>query len=115
MKQSNEKKVLALSAIAVITLIVVVIGATYAYFQAQGGGSSDIDASVITSTTDKLSFQVGNGINISASQENFALGMDNVTGSTTASAMLTANNVTNTATRNYNLYLDIKNNGLHIQ
>ena len=111
MKQPNEKKVLVLSAIAVITLIAVVVGATFAYFQAQGGGSSDIDASVITSTTDKLSFQVGNGINISASQENFALGMDNVTGSTTASAMLTANNATNTATRNYNLYLDIKNNG----
>ena len=111
MQKSNEKKVLALSAIAVITLIAVVVGATYAYFQAQGGGSSDIDASVITSTTDKLSFQVGNGINISASQENFALGMGNVTGSTTASAMLTANNATNTATRNYNLYLDIKNNG----
>ena len=55
MKQSNEKKVLALSAVAVITLIAVVVGATYAYFQAQGGGSSDIDASVITSTTDKLS------------------------------------------------------------
>ena len=111
MPKSNEKKVLALSAIAVITLIAVVVGATYAYFQAQGGGSSDIDTSVITSTTDKLSFQVGKGIDISASQENFALGMDNVTGSTTASAMLTANNATNTATRNYNLYLDIKNNG----
>ena len=111
MSKSNEKKVLVLSAVAVITLIAVVVGATFAYFQAQGGGSSDIDASVITSTTDKLSFQVGNGIDISASQENFALGMDNVTGSTTASAMLTANNATNTATRNYNLYLDIKNNG----
>ena len=111
MSKTNEKKVLVLSAVAVITLIAVVVGATYAYFQAQGGGSSDIDASVITNTTDKLSFQVGNGIDISASQENFALGMDNVTGSTTASAMLTANNATNTATRNYNLYLDIKNNG----
>ena len=110
-EKKNEKKVLALSAIAVITLIAVVVGATYAYFQAQGGGSSDIDASVITSTTDKLSFQVGNGINISASQENFAQGLGNRTGSTTAIAMLTANNATNTATRNYNLYLDIKNNG----
>ena len=49
--------------------------------------------------------------NISASQENFAHGLGNRTGSTTASAMLTANNATNTATRNYNLYLDIKNNG----
>ena len=55
MSKTNEKKVLVLSAIAVITLIAVVAGATYAYFQAQGGGSSDIDASVITSTTDKLS------------------------------------------------------------
>ena len=111
MKQSNEKKVLVLSAVAVITLIAVVVGATYAYFQAQGGGSSDIDASVITSTTDKLSFQVGNGIDISASQEDFGSGAGNKSGSTTASAMLTANNATNTATRNYNLYLDIKNNG----
>ena len=111
MPKSNEKKVLVLSAVAVITLIAVVVGATYAYFQAQGGGSSDIDASVITSTTDKLSFQVGNGINISASQEDFGSGAGNKSGSTTASAMLTANNATNTATRNYNLYLDIKNNG----
>ena len=111
MQKSNEKKVLALSAIAVITLIAVVVGATYAYFQAQSGGSKDIDASVITSTTDQLSFQVGNGISISASQENFAQGLGNRTGSTTAKAVLTANNATNTATRNYNLYLDIKNNG----
>ena len=111
MNKTNEKKVLVLSAVAVITLIAVVVGATFAYFQAQGGGSSDIDASVITSTTDKLSFQVGNGINISASQEDFGSGAGNKSGSTTASAMLTANNATNTATRNYNLYLDIKNNG----
>ena len=111
MNKTNEKKVLVLSAVAVITLIAVVVGATFAYFQAQGGGSSDIDASVITSTTDKLSFQVGDGINITANQEDFAQGLGNRTGSTTASAMLTANNATNTATRNYNLYLDIKNNG----
>ena len=111
MSKTNEKKVLALSAVAVITLIAVVVGATFAYFQAQGGGSSDIDTSVITSTTDKLSFQVGNGIDISASQEDFGSGAGNKSGSTTASAMLTANNATNTATRNYNLYLDIKNNG----
>ena len=35
MPKSNEKKVLVLSAIAVITLIAVVVGATYAYFQAK--------------------------------------------------------------------------------
>ena len=111
MKQSNEKKVLVLSAIAVITLIAVVVGATYAYFQAQGGGSANTNVNVQTATTDNLSFQTGESISITANQANFAQGLGNRTGSTTANAMLTANNATNTATRNYNLYLDIKNNG----
>ena len=44
MPKTNEKKEIVLSAVAVITLIAVVVGATFAYFQAQGGGSSDIDA-----------------------------------------------------------------------
>ena len=59
MEVKNEKKVLVLSIIGIITLIIAVVGATYAYFQAQGGGSSNTDVNVITSTTDNLSFQVG--------------------------------------------------------
>lgn len=35
MKVKNDKKVLVLSFLGVITLILVVVGATYAYFQAQ--------------------------------------------------------------------------------
>ena len=34
MKKTNEKKALMLSAVAIITLIAVVVGATFAYFQA---------------------------------------------------------------------------------
>ena len=49
MQKSNAKKVLVLSAIAVVTLIAVVVGATYAYFQAQSGGSKDIDCLLYTS------------------------------------------------------------------
>ena len=110
MKKSNEKKVLALSALGVITLILVVVGATYAYFTAQGGQGVNTNVNVQTNTTDNLSFQVGSAISLTANQEDFGSGMGNKTGSTTASATLTANNATNNATRNYYLYLDITSN-----
>ena len=93
-----------------IVLVIVVVGATYAYFVAQGGGSANTDVNVQTNTTDSLSFSVGEEINITANQDNFGQGMDNQAGSTTASATLTANNATNQATKNYYLYLNITNN-----
>lgn len=109
-KRTNEKKVLFLSFLGVITFIVVVVGATYAYFQAQGGTGANTNVNVTTNTTDNLSFQVGNAINITASEEDFASGMGNKSGSTFARATLTANNATNNATRNYYIYLNITNN-----
>ena len=109
-RKTNEKKVLVLSFLGVITLIVVVVGATYAYFIAQGGGLVNTNVNVQSSTTDNLSFQVGSAINITASEENFAQNMGNKTGSTFARATLTANNATNNATRNYYVYLDITSN-----
>ena len=109
-QKTNEKKVLILSAIAVVTLIIVVVGATYAFFTAQGGGSANTNVNVQTNTTDNLSFSVGEAISITANQQNFAQGAGNQVGSTTASATLTANNATNTATRNYYLYLNITSN-----
>ena len=110
MKKTNEKKALVLSGVAVITLIAVVVGATFAYFQAQGGGSANTNVNVQTSTTDNLSFQVGSAISLTANQEDFGQDMPNKSGSTTASATLTANNATNNATRNYYVYLDITSN-----
>ena len=106
----NDKKILFLSLLAVITFIVVVVGATYAYFVAQGGTSANTNVNVQTNTTDALSFQVGNPINFSINQENFGQGMESQRGSTIASATLTANNATNTATENYYVYLNITSN-----
>ena len=106
----NKKKTLIISLVAVVTLILVVVGATYAFFVAQGGGSSNTNVNVQTNTTDNLSFSVGDAISITANQDNFAQGLGNQAGSTTASATLTANNATNTATRNYYLYLNITSN-----
>ena len=106
----KKKKNLIFMSIAAVTLIVTILGATYAYFAAQGGGSSNTDIDIHTSTTDNLSFQIGEAISIKATQENFAENMNNLSDSTTASAILTANNATNNATRNYYLYFDISNN-----
>ncbi len=109
-KQTNEKKVLIFSTIAVVLLIIVVVGATYAFFTAQGGASANTNVNVQTNTTDNLSFSVGDAISITANQDNFAQDAGNQAGSTTATATLTANNATNQATANYYLYLDITNN-----
>ena len=110
MNKNNEKKVLALSFLGVITLIAVVVGATYAYFTAQGGGSANTNVNVQTSTTDNLSFQVGSAISLTANQEDFGSGAGNKSGETFARAILTANNATNNATRNYYVYLNITSN-----
>ena len=107
----NKKNIIILS-IGAITLIIAVLGATYAYFIAQGGGSANTDVNVGTSTTDNLSFNTGSAINLNINQDNFGKDAGNQAGSTTASATLTANNATNSATANYYLYLNILNNNL---
>ena len=106
----DKRNAVLLTVIAVVTLLLCVIGATLAYFQAQGGVSVQANVNVTTNTTDNLSFLVGNPISFSITQDNFGLGMGNRSGSTTATATLTANNATNTATENYYIYLDISNN-----
>ena len=106
----KNKKKLVFMVIGAITLIAVTLGATYAYFVAQSGGDANLNINAGTGTTDNLSFEVGESINIFATEENFAQGMGNQTDSTYAKALLTANNTTNTATRNYNIYLDVTTN-----
>ena len=106
----KDKKAKIFSAIALLALALLVVGATYAYFQNQYGSASNADVKVTTYTTDVLTFETGDAINISADQETFAQGKGNKTGSTFARATLQANNKTNTATANYYMYLNIENN-----
>ena len=96
--------------VALIALVILVVGATYAYFQNQYGSASNADVNVTTYTTDVLTFEAGDVINITADQETFAQGKGNRTGSTFARATLQANNKTNTATANYYVYLNISGN-----
>ena len=106
----QNKKQIILSIIAIVTLAILVIGASFAYFAAQGNTSAQTSATVKTYTVDVFSFETGDPISFSLNQGNFASGKGNQTGSTFAKAILTANNKTNTATDHYNLYLNISEN-----
>ena len=106
----EKKKAVIYSTVALIALVILVVGATYAYFQNQYGSASNVDVNVTTYTTDVLTFETGDAINFTADQETFAQGKGNRTGSTFARATLQANNKTNSATANYYLYLNITNN-----
>jgi len=106
----NKKQAIILSVIASIALLVLIVGATYAYFQASGGTGTNADVKVTTYTTDVFNFEVGNDISIYADATSFASGKGNAVGSTFAKAILSANNKTNTATKYYYLYLNISKN-----
>ena len=106
----NKKQAIILSIVASLALLLLIVGATYAYFQASGGTGTNADVKVTTYTTDVFNFEVGNDISIYADATSFASGKGNASGSTFAKAILTANNKTNIATEHYYLYLNISNN-----
>ena len=108
--EKSKKQALILSIVAVVTLIALVVGATYAYFKAQGGTGSSTDVKVTTYTTDMLTFTTGNAISLYADQSSFGQEKGSLSGETFAKATLVANNKTNEATDNYYVYFNIENN-----
>ena len=110
--EKNKKQAIILSVVAVVTLIIVVIGATYAYFQTTGGAGSSTDVNVITATSDLLTFKIDKEINISLTQSDLKKGNGSVSDATKASATLTASNSKDIekTTGRYNIYFIIENN-----
>ena len=106
----ENQKTKIISIVAIVALALTVVTATYAYFQAQTGEGSQTDIKINAKTIDTFTFETGSAINLSLDQTSFASGKGNITGGTYASAKLTANNKTNSATNNYNLYLNISDN-----
>ena len=106
----NKKNAIVLSIVAVVTLITLIVGATYAYFKAQGGTGSSAEVKVTTYTTDMLTFTTGNAISLYADQTSFGQEKGSLSGETFAKATLVANNKTNEATDNYYVYFNIENN-----
>ena len=108
--EKNKKQALILSIVAVVTLIALVVGATFAYFKAQGGTGSSTEVKVTTYTTDMLTFTTGSAIGLYADQSSFGQEKGSLSGETFAKATLVANNKTNEATDNYYVYFNIENN-----
>ena len=106
----ESRKTKIISVVAIVALALTVITATYAYFNAQVGNPAAADVKINANTVDTFTFASGSAISFSINQDNFAGGAGNQSGSTYASALLTANNKTNTATEHYYLYLNIENN-----
>jgi len=91
-------------------LIVLVFGATYAYFQASVGLGQNANINVESGAVDSLMFEVGSDISVEVGQHNFAEGMDNQSGSTYARAILKS---TTDTPYTYNVYIDMKKNGFN--
>ena len=86
----NKKNTILLTVIAVATLLVAVVGATFAYFTAQGGTTAQTPVTVQTASTSNGSFQTSGAITINATQENFGQSMGNQTGQATGTVTYTA-------------------------
>ena len=106
---TDRKKLEKYLIIGVIALFVV-ISATYAFFQAQLGDGAQTDVDIGSNTTDSLTFDVNNAINLNINQFNFGVGAGNLSSNATASATLLANNSSNTATYTYYVYFKINSN-----
>ena len=97
--------------IVAITLLVITIGGTFAYFIAQTGAGAKANANITADTVDDLKFSVSKeGLSLSANQFNFAQGSGNLSDSVTATASLKANSTKSLATYNYYVYFQIESN-----
>lgn len=94
----NKKNTILLTVIAVATLLVAVVGATFAYFTAQGGKSAQADVTVKTGTAASTSFGTWDAIAIYADQTTFAQDAGDATGSSTGEVSWTAPGATQTYT-----------------
>ena len=70
----NKKNTILLTVIAVATLLVAVVGATFAYFSAAGGTGTTGNVTVSTGTAASSEFGTMNAINLYADASTFAEG-----------------------------------------
>ena len=86
----NKKNTILLTVIAVATLLVAVVGATFAYFTASGAQGTTGNVTVSTGTAASSEFGVINALNLYADASTFAQGGADVTGETTGTVKWTA-------------------------
>lgn len=108
MKKKNKIIILVSISVAVLTLSTLAL--TYAFLRANIGGVTATSTKVVAKNTVGLTFEAKDPIVLSANQDNFANGKSSLTASTTAKAILTADNESTAVTETYNVYLYINQN-----
>ena len=108
----KKKKEIVLLLIGILTLVSLVVGATYAFFKAQTGPAANSSINATSGTTDNLTFTTTGEIVINASASNFGKDGKDLNDSATATATLIPNNTTNNASDTYNVYLLIEDNDI---
>ncbi len=87
----DKKNTLLLTVIAIATLLVAVVGATFAYFSAQTGNNATADVNVTTSTVDSTTITKFPELTLQATQQNFGQGMGSLYAESEGSITFTAN------------------------
>ena len=106
----DRKKEITLLVIAILVIVSMIAGATYAFFKAQTGPAANFDINATTSTTDNLTFSTDGDIVLNVTAENLKKSGDDLSDTSIARARLIANNSSNSATAHYNVYLLIEEN-----
>ncbi len=106
--ENKKNKIMTL--LGIVAILITVIGLTYAFFAPQQGGTTSMNATVTSNTTDLLTFSINRDISFTVTQALFAQNGTNQSGDATATATLTPNNKTGAATMNYYLYLNLQSN-----
>ena len=86
----TKKNTILLTVIAIATLLVAVVGATFAYFTAQGGAAVDANINVATGSQASADFGPINDMTIYADATTFAKGAGNREGTSTGTVKWTA-------------------------
>lgn len=109
-EDNNRGNVILLTVIAIATMIIVVVGATFAYL---ASSVQDSDSSNINVTTeggsDLFLIDAGSDIEFQATIDNFRPGLGNLSNSAYSSVTLQTSSTTE-ITYNYNLYLEVPTN-----
>ena len=106
----NKKFQKSILLIYVITLIISIIGATYAYFTVVKVSKVSPKSEITSATSEVISFSIDNELNIYANQFNFQEGMSSLTSKATATAYMRFDGGTRVVKHKYDLILNIDSN-----
>ena len=106
----NKKFQKSILLIYIITLIISVIGATYAYFTVIKVNATSPKSEITSATSEVISFTIDNDLSIFANQYNFQEGMDSLTSKTKATAYMHFDGGTRVVKHKYDVILNIDTN-----